>query len=88
VVSHKDVSRARETGWSFYHDGEDVFGEVMVSKEFTFKFKGFSYNAADNFYQRIGLSLSRNSSTKGSRKAQGFEKDYIQLQLFISSCSL
>ncbi|MBC98678.1 MAG: hypothetical protein CME63_13085 [Halobacteriovoraceae bacterium] len=88
VVSHKDTSSAEAHGWGFYHDGEDIFGEVQISKEFTFKFKSFSFNQDEKFYERIGLSIARNSSSKGSRKAQGFEKDYIQLQLFVSSCEL
>ena len=88
VVSHKDTVKAQSEGWSFYHDGQDLFGEVDISKSIVFKFKAFSFNAEERFYQRVGLSLAKSDSSKGARKAQGFDKDYIQLQLFVGGCSL
>lgn len=88
MVSHKDTESAKSLGWKYYHDGEDIFGEVVISKKLIFKFKAFSFNASSKFYQRIGLSVSRTKSEKGARKAQGFDKDYIQLQLFVNSCTL
>ncbi len=88
MVSHKDPQSAEDLGWKFYHDGEDIFGEVAISKKFIFTFKAFSFSSSEQFYQRIGLSIARAKSTTGARKAQGFDKDYIQLQLFVSSCSL
>ncbi len=88
VVSHKDFNTAQSKGWSFVHDGEDLFGEVEISKSILFKFKAFSFNTEDKFYQRVSLSLAHSESENGSRKAQGFDKDYIQLQLFVGACSL
>lgn len=88
VVSHEDIASAQKLGWNFYHDGEDVFGEVTISKSYVFKFKAFSFNSSEHFYQRIGLSIARANSGSAAKRAQGFNKDYIQLQLFVSSCSL
>jgi len=87
-VSRKNVSSAKKLGWTFYHDGEAISGEVSISKKYMFKFKGFTLSSSGDFYQRIQLSITADRGDGGHRKAQGFARDYIQLQLFVSSCSL